>query len=715
MPVKPVSSVLFFMLLAISGCQSPSGGDFFTETVESLHAKNSPLRAGYTGPATIGSAAERAQRFNGAQYQGSGDFVGSSAPVAQVTGDGSGQYELNLVNAPVAQAAKAVLGDALQVNYVVDPRVQGTVTLQTSKPVSKEALSDILESALAVNGAGIVKRAGTYQIVPLSETLSSTPTVSVPSVSPSGPGVKVQVIQLQFIAADEMKTILEPITRQGSVLRVDTTRNLITVAGNNTDLEAIREAVSVFDVDWMRGMSVALHPLKASKPEAVATELDSIFGTKGGPGANVIKFVPNDRLNSVLVITSRPAYLTRAATWIDKLDKLAETNEEQLFVYQIQNRPAKELAEVLSSVLGTSVKAEGGNAGSNVSPDMTPIAMQSDGVTPAPLTGPSPSAGPSAASDLAQDGRDKPQAKVVADVENNALLIQTTARDYQRIQQILSKVDVLPTQVMLEAVIAEVTLNDELKFGLRWYFENNGMKLSLSDVASGFTGAAFPGFAWSYATDNIQVTLNALSSITDVNVISAPTVMALNNQQAILQVGDQVPIITQQAVGTTTGDAPIVNSVAMKDTGVILKVTPRINNAGRVMLDIQQEVSNVKKTTTSGIDSPTIQQRKIQTRVLVNDGESLALGGLIQQNNSVDRGQVPILGDIPVIGNAFKNKTDSIGRTELVIFIRPRVVRDITEARAVTDEFRGKISLETPIQKRRGGTKLQQDLKRLAY
>ncbi|MFK0693151.1 type II secretion system secretin GspD [Mesorhizobium sp. IMUNJ 23033] len=708
MSIKRYSRVVLCMLLATAGCTSPSGKDFFTETVESLHAKNSPLRAGYGGSQTLTSAAGEAQRFSGAQYQGSGQFVSSAAPVTQVTANGAGQFELNLVNAPVAEAAKAVLGDALHLNYIVDPRVQGTVTLQTSQPVSQDALVDILESVLAVNAAGITKRGGTYQVVPLSEIMASTPPVGVPSVSPSGPGVKVQVLQLQYIAADEMKTILEPITRQGSVLRVDPTRNLITVAGNSSDLDAIREAVSVFDVDWMRGMSVALHPLKTSKPEAVATELDAIFGTKEGPGAKLIQFIPNDRLNSVLVITSRPTYLARAASWISKLDKLAETNEDQLFVYQIQNRPAKELAQVLSSVLGTSVKAEGEAAGASVSPDMTPIALQSDGVTPAPLTGPSPSL-------PTQDGESPTHAKVVADVENNALLIQTTGRDYQRIQQILTKLDVLPTQVMLEAVIAEVTLNDELKFGLRWYFENNGMEISLSDVASGFTGAAFPGFAWSYATDNIQVTLNALSSITDVNVISAPTIMALNNQKAILQVGDQVPVITQQAVGTGTVGAPIVNSVEMKDTGVILTVTPRINNAGRVMLDIQQEVSNVKKTTTSGIDSPTIQQRKIQTRVLVNDGESLALGGLIQENNSVDRGQVPILGDIPIIGNAFKNKTDSVGRTELIIFIRPRVVRDITEAREVTEEFRGKIRLQTPLQKRRGGTKLQQDLKRLAY
>ncbi|MER9454568.1 MULTISPECIES: type II secretion system secretin GspD [unclassified Mesorhizobium] len=708
MSIGSSNRVVLCLLLALAGCNSTPGKDFFTETIDSLHAKNSPLRAGYTGPSTVTSAASAGQRFNGAQYQGSGQFVSSSAPVTQVTTDGSGQFELNLVSAPITDAAKAVLGDALHLNYIVDPRVQGTVTLQTSQPVSKDALVDILESALAVNGAGITKRAGTYQIVPLSEIMSNTPPVSVPSVSPSGPGVKVQVLQLQFIAADEMRTILEPITRQGSVLRVDSTRNLITVAGNDSDLNAIREAVSVFDVDWMRGMSVALHPLKTSKPEAVAAELDSIFGTKDGPGAKLIQFIPNDRLNSVLVITSRPAYLARAASWINKLDRLAESNEDQLFVYQIQNRPAKELAAVLSSVLGTSVKTEGGADGSNVSPDQTPIAMQSDGITPVPLTGPSPSM-------PQQDGQPPAHATVVADIENNALLIQTTARDYERIEQILTKVDILPTQVMLEAVIAEVTLNDELKYGLRWFFENGGTKVSVTDVAKAAAAATLPGFNWSYATDNIQVTLNALSSITDVNVISAPTIMALNNQKAILQVGDQVPILTQQSQDTGSGTAPIINSVQMKDTGVILTVTPRINNAGRVMLDIQQEVSNVAETKSSGIDSPTIQQRKIQTRVLVNDGESLALGGLIQQNNSVGRTQVPILGDIPIIGNAFKQKNDKIVRTELIIFIRPHVVRDINEAREVTDEFRGKISLQTPIQKRRGGTKLQQDLKRLAY
>jgi general secretion pathway protein D len=198
--------------------------------------------------------------------------------------------------------------------------------------------------------------------------------------------------------------------------------------------------------------------------------------------------------------------------------------------------------------------------------------------------------------------------------------------------------------------------------------------------------------------------------------VSSPNIMALNNQRATLQVGDQVPIVTQQSTGVQTINAPVVNSVVLKDTGIILSVLPRVNAAGRVILDIDQEVSSVVKTTTSGIDSPTIQQRKLSTKVIVNDGESIALGGLIQERNSLDRGQVPILGDVPIFGNLFKNKTDTISRTELIIFIRPRVVRDINEARMVTEEFRNKLTFESALTPRRKGkTALERDLNRLKY
>lgn len=706
-------------LLLIACTSTDSVDDVFSSKLAELDSTGKPIRPMRGGSRTIGGRGIDAAAFTGAVQTGTGKFVSYSGPPVAVgtMAKGGEGYSLNLVNAPVAAAAKNVLGDVLKANYVVDPRVNGTVTLQTTAPVSREALVDILESALAVNGAVIVKRQGNYQIVPSSEAFSSTPSISAGGATPSGPGIKVQVVELQHIGAEEMKGILEPISRQGSILKVDAARNLIMLAGNSPDLSSMREAIQLFDVDWMKGMSVALHPLKTSRPAAVAKELDTIFASSNGSGNKIIRFVPNERLNAVLVISSRPAYLGRAATWIGKLDKLASNNEEQMFVYDIQNRPAKELAQVLQAVLTGQDKQTGrGNGIANpVAPNLDPVAVSAtggdEGTTPSPARF---GAEPQMASYTAEPA--KTRTSVVADVDNNALLISTTAREYQHVQQILKQLDTVPTQVLLEAVIAEVTLNDELKFGLRWAFENGNFGVGLSDVASGFAGASFPGFSWSYATRDIRVTLNALSSVTDVNVVSAPTLMALNNQKAVLQVGDQVPIATQQSQGVGNGNAPIINSIELKDTGIILSVTPRVNSSGRVMLDIQQEVSDVVKTTSSGIDSPTIQQRKINTKVSVNNNETLALGGLIQQKNSLTRSKVPLLGDIPILGNAFKNKTDSIKKTELIIFIKPRIVRDVHEARDVTEEFRRQLNFNSAIQKRRGGkNEFQQTVKRLAY
>ncbi|MBA8882032.1 type II secretion system secretin GspD [Phyllobacterium myrsinacearum] len=707
-------------LLLIACTSTDSVDDVFSTKLGELDSTGKPIRPMRGGSRNIGGHGMDAAAFTGAVQTGTGRFVGYGGPpvtVGQMAKGGEG-YSLNLVNAPVTAAAKNVLGDILKVTYVVDPRVTGTVTLQTTSPVSREALVDILESALAVNGAVIVKREGSYQIVPSSEAFSSTPSINTGGTVPSGPGIKVQVVELQHIGAEEMKGILEPISRQGSILKVDPTRNLIMLAGNSPDLASMREAISVFDVDWMKGMSVALHPLKTSQPAAVAKELDTIFATNNGSGNKIIRFIPNERLNAVLVITSRPAYLSRAASWVAKLDKLASNNEEQMFVYDIQNRPAKELAQVLQAVLTGQDKQQnrGGGVANPVAPDLDPATVSATGTEEgaAPSSARFGGAEAQVTSYTAEPA--KTRTSVVADIDNNALLISTTAREYQHVQQILKQLDTVPTQVLLEAVIAEVTLNDELKFGLRWAFENGNFGVGLSDVASGFAGASFPGFSWSYATKDVRVTLNALSSVTDVNVVSAPTLMALNNQKAVLQVGDQVPIATQQSQGVGNSDAPIINTIELKDTGIILSVTPRVNSSGRVMLDIQQEVSDVVKTTSSGIDSPTIQQRKISTKVSVNDNETLALGGLIQQKNSLTRSKVPLLGDIPVLGNAFKNKTDSIKKTELIIFIKPRIVRDVTEARDVTEEFRRQLNFNSAIQKRRGGKNdFQQTVKRLAY
>jgi general secretion pathway protein D len=307
---------------------------------------------------------------------------------------------------------------------------------------------------------------------------------------------------------------------------------------------------------------------------------------------------------------------------------------------------------------------------------------------PAPSTADARPAAPSASPDPGAE----PRIRLALDEGKNAILIQASPADYRRVVRVLNSLDVMPTQVLIEVTIAEVTLNDELKFGVRWYLQNHGSSYTFTDALSGSVNSVFPGFSYALALTNVTATINALNQVTDVNVISSPSLTVMDHKTAVLQIGDEVPISTGTAVSTIAAGAPIVSAISYKDTGVILAMTPRINASGRILLDLEQEVSTVVPTTSSGIDSPTIRQRRIRTSVVVNNGEALALGGLIQNNQTLSRTQIPVIGDIPVIGNAFKGKDNQLNRTELIIVITPHLMRSVNEARLVTDDFRRELA-----------------------
>jgi general secretion pathway protein D len=292
------------------------------------------------------------------------------------------------------------------------------------------------------------------------------------------------------------------------------------------------------------------------------------------------------------------------------------------------------------------------------------------------------------------------------------LLITATRDEYKRIMGILDRIDTAADQVLIEATIAEVTLRDQLRMGVKWFFEAGKSQATLTDSLIGAIAPSFPGFSYFFNSANVRVVLDALSDVTDVNIVSSPTLTVLDGKRAMLQVGDEVPIITQQAVTVVTPGAPVVNSVQYRNTGVILGIVPRINEKDRVVLEIEQEVSEVGATTSSSINSPTITQRRIKTTVAVKDGESLALGGLMQDRSSLERGQLPIVGDVPVLGNFFKSKDDTIRRTELLIIITPRVVRDVNQVRRITDEFRDRLNLSLRPQ-RQGPPRQREKLDRI--
>jgi general secretion pathway protein D len=702
-------------------------------------------------PATPGAAQSQI-------YQGSADYTKSPRPQAQQQGRAFGGVSgegvtLNLAGASVAEAAKAVLGDVLGVNYTVSDKVQGSVTLQTSKPVSKDGVLEIFESVLASSDAAILVDGPVYRIVSREEAFNSgKPMTERGGLGPRAPGMSSEIVPLRYVSATEMERILKSVAPQGMVARVDSARNLLVLTGTRSDLSSMIETVNVFDVDWMRNMSFGIFPIETSDTEAIAQELDTIFANdRDSPSKGVVRFVPNARMKAIVVITSRPEYLKKAETWIKRIDMAGEATEKRAFVYNVQYRPVQELAALLQKIyvakdpnrtgslrettLGAGPNPiEGPFAGTDAPSDpshsrdwttgaapipLAPVANQTrpgtsgvaGGAFPAPVpqgseqgVGGGPSLLPAdavAGGMLAKPVLDDRASgiSIVADESNNALVISATPSEIKRIRQILTQIDVIPAQVMIEATIAEVTLNDDLKFGLRWFFEKGGSEFKLSDtLAGGAIGAiapAFAGFSYFLNTPNAKVVLNALADVTNVNVVSSPSLMVLNNKKAVLQVGDEVPVATRSAVTVDNPDAPIVNSIEFRHTGVLLNITPRVSDDGRILLEIDQEISDAKATTSSTIDSPTIQQRRIKTTVAVNDGGSVVLAGMMQDKATRTRQQVPLIGDIPLLGNAFKNKDDVISRTELLIAITPHIVKDNHQIGEIAAEFRDRLNFNT--------------------
>lgn len=613
---------------------------------------------------------------------------------------------ISLVDSPVTSAADAILGRELGVSYTVDPEVTGAVTLQTGRPVSRRELLSLFEAALADVGGIIEAANGIYRVLPASKarTRSAAPEVDLPD--PTLPGTRTNVITLRYASASELQSVLAPILPEGTIAHVDTLRNALLVRGNASEIAEVREAVSIFDVDRMKGMSFALVPVRSASPTAIADELDQIFGSRTGALRDVVRFVPNNRLKSVLIVSSRSSYVGEARLWIKRLDVLSSTNEKRLHVYRVQNRTAAEIASILERVLASQT---GRLLAGEVAPEYRATVVNApgsgavEGGPETPVEGIDVVPRQSSEDYSGNGGEAMTEAaslqrpRIVADESNNALLILASDSEFDRIRDVLAEIDTVPNQVLLEAVIAEVALDDDLRFGVRWFLGERGRNQGVfSDAVDGAVSSVFPGFSYFLKSSDIGLTLNAISSVTDVRVLSAPSLVVLDNKSATLQVGDQVPVVTQSARSVASADSPVVNNVELKDTGVILNVTPRVNEGGLVTLEVDQEVSSVVRTTTSGIDSPTIRQRKMKTSVVVKDSETLALGGLIQERETTGKTKVPVLGDIPGVGLAFRNKTNAVSRTELIIFIRPRVMRDRDEARRVTAEFRRQLEIRLP-------------------
>ncbi|WP_287963346.1 type II secretion system secretin GspD [Alcanivorax sp.] len=634
---------------------------------------------------------------------GTGQFIAQARDKGRSgksAGSGNGGYTLNFEGTQMREIVRAVLGDILKLNYTIDERLASVpVYMQTASPLDRKDLLPTLETLLGNYGAIIVREGNVYNVVPKSVGLSSV--LNMRTRVTQGGGFQNIVVPLRFISAEEMRKILTAIHKPRNGVSVDAHRNLLVLRGTQHELAGYLHTIEIFDIDQMAGMSVGLFPLESVDVKTARHEIESILGAIAGKsGKQMVKLIDIERMNSLLAITPQPKYLGDVREWVRRLDHAERTGGKSMYVYFVQNGSAKKLADVLQRL------TVNGKASIEASP--TEATMPEQNTPPVDNLGsPAPdakgvplavAAGLNKGSGGVARLNGLSDVRFIADEDRNALVILATPEQYAQVRRVLKELDVAPNQVLVQASIIEVTLKNEFNFGLEWYFRQKGAgRTGTAQLDLGATGVAaiVPGFSYSIvdSADRISAALNALASDTHLRVISSPSLMVLDNKTATITVGDQVPIRTSETVSqATSGQAPVITSaIQFRDTGVTLEVTPRINNSGKVILDIRQEVSSVDRTTTSSIDSPTINKREIKTSVAVASGDTIVLGGLIQDDNQHSNSGLPGARDVPVLGWLFGSESKSKKRTELLVLITPTAVLDDSDARDATSELMKKM------------------------
>jgi general secretion pathway protein D len=661
-------------------------------------------------------------------YRGTGKLIGSavgSADAAAAVGSlGGGSVTLNFVDADVKEVVAVILGETLGVSYVIDPAVSGSVTARTAEPLNRSQVLGTLESILAIVGAALVPEDDVWTVRPLEQAEGQLAPAVATMVGARMPrGYALHVFPVEYVSSTALAESLQGFIAPGRQLVADPGRNILMFTGPGVEASDLLTLVRTFDVDWMAGMSFGLFPLDVAEPEQVVEELSAIFQQQADDRGGILEFIPIERMGAVLVIAKNEQYLKRAQQWVERLDRGERVDQPQIYVYYVQNGRATDLASVLREMFDATGSTPNLPTDGGVSPGLSSVQLSSRDPSGTAGTDTQQQANAADGGDavsrdtgalpdfrLTRDGASgygaagvglsgglgaqqaDAEIKVIADAVNNALIFRAKPEEYRMIESALRKLDVAPLQVLLEATIAEVQLQDQLRYGLQWFFNFGDFSAVFARTAAttlvAAPAAALPGFALTFENSDARVILDALSEITNVNVVSSPQLVVRDNQPARLNVGDQVPVPTRSSVSVTDPDAPSVNEIEYRDTGVILEILPRISSSGLVSLDIIQEVSDVQETTSSDIDAPTISRRTIQSTVAVQNGDTLVLGGLIRDREEDTVSGVPLLKDIPVLGEAFKSTDRISARTELLVLLTPRVIGNRRQARELTDEVR---------------------------
>ena len=755
--------------------------------------------------------------------------AGAEAAPTEAAPAGSDSVVLNFEGADVREVIHS-LADALGINYQIDPRIQGQVTIRTTGTISKEDLFPVFNRILRSNGISAVQVGNIYQIMPVAEAKTKA---IIPSAPEQGRRIRaedafvIEVMRVEHVAAQEMVNVIQPFITPGGDVIPYARANLLIITDLDSNVARLKELVTTFDRDAFRDLRARVYKIEHANVEEIGQELISIMDTYGVTAASAeergVYVLPLPRLSSVVIVAFNPTVFAEIDRWMKILDVPPEEGAgRSVHVYAVENAKAADLADILNELYG------GGSSGRGTQQQgFTPFGTRQrggaaaaaparGGAAAAPRAAQQPQAArpglqsfdgfgdfeglhqfDSGSGGLGSSGTSagglgrrssrggssgfgasggiggagmggrgafgqaqgatgfvlaggepgdifRQEVRLVADEVTNSLVILATKKDYDDIRNVLRRLDVVPRQVLIEVLVAEVTLGDEMKFGIESTIvgtsRNNALgrvtgestTTSGSVTGSGAAGAGTTttgnvttsgsnaqagsvfdiervlGFRSAQVVPvpaagffgvlsdnrNFAAVLNAAAGQNKLKVLSSPHIMTADNHEAHIQVGQEVPIVTTQsndAASTTGGTSNILQNIQYRDTGVILTVLPQVNSEGLVNMQIRQEVSQVATTSTGEIQSPTFSTRQAETTVVVQSGETIVIGGIIDDAVDRSRSGIPYLMEIPIIGRLFRVDTDKVNRTELIVLLTPHVVRDRQESREATLAFRRRL------------------------
>mgnify|MGYP006416916175 FL=1 len=577
----------------------------------------------------------------------------------------------NFQNADIKEVLKVILGDIMGLNYTIDKRVTGVITLRTEGKFYDNELMDIVQATLNINGFAIVNDGNIFQVLPIQEARSEARIVQLDSsVKPGGREVITQLVPLKHVAPQAIiPTLRGLLTKAGFVIAPNDTHAIV-ISDNVTNMGRLLKVIATYDVPFFAGKAMRFYEIKYADPVTLAKDLELVAQTLGAstkaPKMD-ISFIPFQDTNKIMVATSIPKLLDSIESWISNIDIHIGVNKPKMYIYKMQHEQAETTVAVLTE-------------------------MFKEKITP-------PEKGLKAGTEAM---------KIIADKNTNTIIIKALPSDYQNIKTIIQTIDATPQQVLIEAIVAEVTLTDSLDMGVEVFFRYGGP--SASGKPKGAVGSLLPaGVTDSGSTDtlaggirsftfnrDIDAIFNMIASQASTEILSTPHLLVRDEQTASIQVGSSEPVQS----GSTTGSGGVTTAqIEYRDIGKILTVTPRIGENNMITLDVSQEISEVG-TASAVPDTPAFTIRKTETSLVVMSGHAIYLGGIIDVKDTLTEKKFPLLGDIPYLGKLFRSQDSTNTKTELMILLTPHIINSNDDADRLTQEFKNKLKQIAVMQKK---------------